>query len=159
MAYRLNCHYLNQCRNIVNWTLGNKLQWNFNRNSNIFIVENAFENVVCEMLFISSQPQCVNPKPLNGNDSIWYYMMLMKNDQNDTANILEIPVRGKWSAVIFAMSQLKPISTNVIRYILTHWGRDKWPPFSRQHFQMHFLEWKCVNFDKDFTEVCSQESN
>ena len=41
------------------WTLGNKLQWNFNQNSNIFIEENAFENVVCEMLFISSRPQCV----------------------------------------------------------------------------------------------------
>ena len=51
---------LNQCWNIVNWTLGNKLQWNFNRNSNIFIEENAFENVVCEMLSISSRPQCVN---------------------------------------------------------------------------------------------------
>ena len=34
---------------IVNWTLGNKLQWNFNRNSNIFIQENVFENGVCEM--------------------------------------------------------------------------------------------------------------
>ena len=30
---------------------------------------------------------------------------------------------------------------------LTHWGRDKWPPFSRRHLQMHFLEWKCINFD------------
>ena len=30
---------------------------------------------------------------------------------------------------------------------LTHWGRDKWPPFSRRHFQMHFLEWKCIHFD------------
>ena len=28
--------------------LGKKLQWNFNRNSNIFIHENALENVVCE---------------------------------------------------------------------------------------------------------------
>ena len=52
-------HYLNQWCNIVNWTLGNKLQWNLNRNSNIFIEENTFENVVCEMLFISSRPQCV----------------------------------------------------------------------------------------------------
>ena len=32
----------------------------------------------------------------------------------------------------------------------------KWP---RRHFQIHFLEWACVNFDKDFTEVCSQWSN
>ena len=45
---------------IVNWTLRNKLQWNFNRNSNIFIHENAFENVVCEMASILSRPQCDN---------------------------------------------------------------------------------------------------
>ena len=31
---------------IVNWTLANKLQWKFNRNSYIYIQENAFENVV-----------------------------------------------------------------------------------------------------------------
>ena len=30
-------HYLNQCWNILNWTLRNKLQWNDNRNTNIFI--------------------------------------------------------------------------------------------------------------------------
>ena len=44
--------YLNQCGNIVNWTLRNKLQWNFNQNSNIFIQENAPESVVCEMAAI-----------------------------------------------------------------------------------------------------------
>ena len=37
-----------QCWNIVNWTLGNKLQGNFNWNSIIFIQENAFENVICQ---------------------------------------------------------------------------------------------------------------
>ena len=42
-------HYLNQWWNIVNWTLGNMLQWNVNRNSYIFIRENAFENVVWKM--------------------------------------------------------------------------------------------------------------
>ena len=50
--------YLNQCWNIVNWTLMNKLQWNSDRNSNIFIQENTFENVICEMASIISQ--CVN---------------------------------------------------------------------------------------------------
>ena len=29
----------------------------------------------------------------------------------------------------------------------------------RQHFQMHFLEWKWWNSDSNFTEICSQESN
>ena len=53
-------HYLNQCWNIVNWNLRNKLQWNFNRNSNIFIQEYALDNVVCEMASILSRPQCVD---------------------------------------------------------------------------------------------------
>ena len=53
-------HYLNQCWNIVNWTLRNKLHWKFNRNANIFIHENAIGSVVCEMATISSRPQCVN---------------------------------------------------------------------------------------------------
>ena len=48
-----------QCWNIVNWNLRNKLQWNLKRNSYIFIHKNAFENVVCEMAAICSRPQCV----------------------------------------------------------------------------------------------------
>ena len=31
--------------------------------------------------------------------------------------------------------------------LLTHWGRDKWTPFRRRHFQLHFPEWKCLNSD------------
>ena len=27
-----------------------------------------------------------------------------------------------------------------------YWGPDKLLPFRRWHFQMHFLEWRCVNF-------------
>ena len=49
-------HYLNQSWNIVNLTLTNKLQWN----SNIFIQENAFERIVCEMTAILPRPQSVN---------------------------------------------------------------------------------------------------
>ena len=45
---------------IVNWTPRNKLQWNFNKNSNIFIHKNTYESVVCEMASILSRPQCVN---------------------------------------------------------------------------------------------------
>ena len=52
-------HYPNQRWNIANWTLGNKLPWNLNENSNIFIQENAFENVVWKMSAILSRAQCV----------------------------------------------------------------------------------------------------
>ena len=48
-------HYLNQCWNIVNWTLGNKFQWNFNLTSNIVIQENAFEYGVCKIVALLSE--------------------------------------------------------------------------------------------------------
>ena len=51
-----------QCWNIVKWTLRNKLQWNFNQNFSIFIQENAFESVICEMAAILSRPQCVTDR-------------------------------------------------------------------------------------------------
>ena len=46
--------------NAVNWILRNKLQWNFDENSDIFFQENALESVVRKMAAILSQPQCVN---------------------------------------------------------------------------------------------------
>ena len=53
-------HYLNQCSLIVHRTLRNKLQWNLNRNSKIFIEENAFESIVCEMVAILFRGRWVN---------------------------------------------------------------------------------------------------
>ena len=58
VAWPASSHYLNQYWNIV-WTLRNKVQWNSYPNSNIFIQENVFESVVCEMAAILSRPQCV----------------------------------------------------------------------------------------------------
>ena len=57
-------HYLNQCWNFVNSKFGNKFQWNLKRNSCIFIYENAFQNVICEMAAILSRPQCINEPEL-----------------------------------------------------------------------------------------------
>ena len=54
VAYSAPSHYLNQCLIIVNWTLRNKLQWNFNQNTKLFIHENTSENIVCEMAAILS---------------------------------------------------------------------------------------------------------
>ena len=34
-------------------------------------------------------------------------------------------------------------------------AKTRWPSFSRRHFQMHFIEWRCLNFAWYFTEVCS----
>ena len=35
---------------------------------------------------------------------------------------------------------------------LTHWGQDHIDAILRQHFQKHFLEWKCLNFNHNFTK-------
>ena len=45
-------HYPNQSWVIINWTLWNKIWWNLNRNKKMFILENASENVVCEIAAI-----------------------------------------------------------------------------------------------------------
>ena len=73
VAWTAPSHYLNQCWNIVNWTLRNKCQWNFNQNSSIFIQANAFENVICEMASILSQPQCVKKHGISSSRFIAPY--------------------------------------------------------------------------------------
>ena len=61
-------HYLNQCWVIVSWTLRNKLQWNFNRNTKLFIYENVSENIICEMAAIFSRGRWVNIKRFTDNE-------------------------------------------------------------------------------------------
>ena len=53
---------------------------------------------------------------------------------------------------------------SIVNEVLLGWyqhieAETKWPPFRRRCLQMHFLECKCMNFAKDFTEVCSYGSN
>ena len=33
-------------------------------------------------------------------------------------------------------------------------AETKWTPFRRRHFQVHFREWKYLNSDYNFNEVC-----
>ena len=53
------CKAIMWTNDMIFWTFRNKLQWNFNWNSYIFIQETVFENIVCEMATILSKPQCV----------------------------------------------------------------------------------------------------
>ena len=60
VACSATSHYLNQYWLFVYWTLGNKFQWILNRNTKVFIHENAFKNVVCKMAAILSRGRWVN---------------------------------------------------------------------------------------------------
>ena len=55
---------------IFRWTLRKKFQWNLNRNSNIFIEQNASEDVVFEMAAI-----------LSGWRSLFIFIFLLKRHQ------------------------------------------------------------------------------
>ena len=55
--------WTNAGTSLINY-LGTNFSENIDRNSYIFIQENTFENVVCEMSAILSRPQCVNPSTL-----------------------------------------------------------------------------------------------
>ena len=59
VAYSMPSHYINQWWVVVNWTLRNKRQWDFNQSTKLFIKQSAYQNIVCEMAALLSRPQCV----------------------------------------------------------------------------------------------------
>ena len=61
-----------------------------------------------------------------------------------------------WDGVLFTPSTLS--CCNICSSKDTE-AETKWPPFSRRHFILDFLQWKCLNFDSNFTEVCCYGSN
>ena len=76
VAWSAPSHYLNQSLNIVNWTLRNKRQWNFNRNSYIFIHGNAFKISTAKW-----QPFCLDLNVLTSQaetNATPFYSLLMK---------------------------------------------------------------------------------
>ena len=71
-------------------------QWYHNRNSYIFILENAFENIIWKMVAIWSQPQCVN------TETQW-----RENDQRSW--------KPWWACVLHICFNYKMIYANVKR--------------------------------------------
>ena len=110
VAWSAPSHYLNQCWNIVNWTIRHKIQWNFNQNESIFIQENAFEKIVCEIAAILSQRQCVG--------LLWFYADLLSYPypigllQWHWGMISQIPVKQPHD-----IAQTKQPTTNPCAYL------------------------------------------
>ena len=48
---------------------------------------------------------------------------------------------------------------NLIHDFLCKEAGDKYPIFCKQHFKMHFVEWKYLNLHNNFTEIHSSESS
>ena len=69
-------HYLNQWWNNFHWTLRYKFQRNFYLNSNIFIQQIAFVDVVFEMAAIFCRPKWVNVIIKRGGSNRGYFSIL-----------------------------------------------------------------------------------
>ena len=65
-----------RCFHYIKSSRPNKLQWNLNRNSHIFIQENAFENV-WKMAAILSQPQSVKAVKTSFSYNMMQHSMIL----------------------------------------------------------------------------------
>ena len=65
---------------------------------------------------------------------VWYWIVPRKKSIHITVG--PQTEYGEWVNTLQAMGMSYHIE-----------AETKWPPFSRQHFQMDFREWKCMNFD------------
>ena len=119
-------HYLYQCWIIVNWTLRNKLQWNLNKNSNIFIQENAFESVVCETTAILSRPQCVKkannlPHGATYKASLLTYWLFQRSGSNFNHVISKHLLQIK---IISTSGEIAPRCHRTTLTISQHWFKS-----------------------------------
>ena len=107
-----------------------RFKWKFNRNSYIFIQENAFQNVIWKMAAVLSRPQYVKlvfiviiciyswPRAIHFNDALFYII----RQANGPTPLL--------------------VSVNMAA-------------FSQTTFSNAFSWMKILYFDSNFTEVCS----
>ena len=102
VAWSAPCHYLDQCWNIVNSKLRNKMQWNLKLNSYIFIQENAFENAVCEMAIILSRPQCVD------KDLKTWHLIGWQHIRQPIRSYVGNPCQLTWYLIWILLSNLGP---------------------------------------------------
>ena len=61
-------------------TIKNKLQWNFNPNTELFIQENVFESVVCQngRHFVPGVKMLQNPSSAILNDGLWSHGEMLR---------------------------------------------------------------------------------
>ena len=86
----------------------------------------------------------LNQRPVRGNMTE-KRLIIPRVKHTDFGNSFTPLTVAQWNCLQDSISSADSVSS--FRSSLTHWGRDKWTSFRRRHFQMHFLEWKCLNSD------------
>ena len=140
----MRTHYPIQCWIIVNWTLKNNTQCNLHQHKQF-----SYKNM---HLIISFAKCCTFCLSLSVFKSVWPLRSLFWSSDNlSETNPIEANYQLNLVLALVLLSML--VLLNILRL------RQNGPTFCRQHLQMHFLGWKCMNFEWNFTEVCSLGSN
>ena len=116
--------------------------------SEISIVIKTFslnENTVCKMESISSRPQWVNCMFFQFPLIMWDYRIIWPGSR--LCHVLEKVTVSECPTIEVKQGTNTRGKTEHIE------AETKWPPFSRRYFQMHVLEWECMNFDWGFSEI------
>ena len=133
---------------IVNWTIRNKLMWNFNQNTKLFIRENESENIVCEMAAILSKGRWVNTirMPKWGRryhqiqDQILWLSYYMK--------VFCITAHLRREVVMPSKLVMLCVTVCIHRYKSSTLGQNG--RFRKRYFQMHRREWNvCILIKKN----------
>ena len=147
-------HYLNQCWNIVNLTLGNKLRWNLHWNQYIFIQENAFENVIWKMAAICLGLNVLRAcylAPLHSSSWSCEGGSGRRLSVRKPANVLHFHVRSI-SNTSWIDCDLPTHSTCYIKavqhmyafwnWVITWYGNASWPSQDQSSFFKQYKVWK-----------------
>ena len=127
-------HYLDQSWNIVNSNLWNRFQWILKLNSYIFIKENAYENVFCEIAAILSsgrwvKQQYTSPGVMKCGSALWMLMSRFPNQQAISTclnNSISTPIASQQLHKIVAFNLIThrvTIDCEEMIYQVILWGK------------------------------------
>ena len=83
---------------------------------------------------------------------LWHRQAIFESKGDKLSSSAECRIRTQGLRHLFASRLTQAIE-------LTHWGWDKMDNILQTTFSNIFSYWKCLNFDYNFTEICSQGSN
>ena len=132
VAFPTPSHYLNQCWNIGNWTLRNKLQWNTNQNSCIFIQENAYENVMSSGKWWSS---CLDLNALRPSHS---------GTGLNCVSMDETSPKTRWPVLMALCSLLTPYDDTDLGQFWPMWWLVVWRYKSLPEPMLTYHQWVLV---------------
>ena len=154
-------HYLNQC-----WLNTSKTEWHSSRASSQQIPQPSITEITCKIKYLKFHSNFPGANELKFMIISHVFLPqggpVVSSSRGDGREQLHATVSIEWAhqqprgeTACRPGWKNKLSGRSGVEYSQTHWAETKWPPFSRRHFQMHFLGWKCMNFTSDFTEVCS----